>query len=106
MCCATPPGPAKNLIYSITVLQMQNMTSYTVCNFISSSFATSGGAFCRLRVEEASRERVRGVLRLVLQRRLQVRGQDEAHPQRLRRRPRGSLERRDVIGRHIGRKCR
>ena len=48
-------------------------------------------------MEEASRERVRGVLRLVLQRRLQVGGQDAAHPQGLRRGRRGRLERRRVI---------
>ena len=51
---------------------------------------------CRLRVEEASRERARGVLRLVVQRRLQAGGQDAAHPQGVRRRRRGRLERRHV----------
>lgn len=45
-----------------------------------------------LRVEEAGGERVRGVLRLVLQRHLQVRRQDEGHPQRLRRGRRRRLE--------------
>jgi hypothetical protein len=30
MCCATPPGLAKNLSYSITVLQLLNMISYSV----------------------------------------------------------------------------
>jgi len=47
-------------------------------------------------VEEASWERVRGVLRLVVQRRLQVGGQDAAHPQGVRRRRRGRLERRHM----------
>jgi hypothetical protein len=51
----------------------------------------------RLRVEEASWERVRGVVRLVVQWGLQVSGQDEAHPQGLRRRPGSSLERRYVM---------
>ena len=40
---------------------------------------------------------MRGVLRLVLQRRLQVGGQDAAHPQGLRRGRRGRLERRHMI---------
>jgi hypothetical protein len=52
---------------------------------------------CRLRVEEAGRERVRGLLRLVVQRHMQVRRQDEDHPQRLRRRRRRRLERRHLI---------
>ena len=47
-------------------------------------------------MEEASRERVRGVLRLVVQRRLQVGGPDAAHSQGLRRRRRGRLERRHM----------
>ncbi|KAK8454154.1 hypothetical protein SEVIR_5G405901v4 [Setaria viridis] len=63
----------------------------------------------RLRVEEAGRERVRGVLRLVVQWRLQVGGQDAAHPQGLRRRRRGRLERRHMMiglhSSHQNRRC-
>jgi hypothetical protein len=49
-----------------------------VVNFVLPPPLVGGG---RLRVEEASREHVRGVVRLVLQRRVQVGGKEDAtHP--------------------------